>query len=153
MTFVFTPPDGYRNVAEFPTKPGSEAQFRGDMMRLLDQLRDYVNTGLPQKTQEAWIAPTLLNGWVNFGGGFATAGYYKDDMNIVHVRGMVKGGTATNGAVIFNLPVGYRPLLTQFYATTSFAGFGSYSVSNNGEIAINVGNAGDFSINFSFRAE
>ena len=43
-------------------------------------------------TPEAWITPTLLNGWVNFGSGFAGVSFYKDQLGHVHVRGAVSGG-------------------------------------------------------------
>jgi hypothetical protein len=59
-------------------------------------------------TQESWIAPTLLNSWVNYGGSYSIAGYYKDTLGTVHMRGLVKDGTAP-GAVICTLPAGYRP--------------------------------------------
>jgi hypothetical protein len=57
--------------------------------------------------QEAFIAPTLLNSWVNFGSGYQEVGYMKDSMGFVHIRGMIKSGTL--GADIFILPAGYRP--------------------------------------------
>lgn len=63
----------------------------------------------------AWVsvgsggsAPAFENGWVNYGaGGYATAAYWKDAQNIVHLRGAVKNGTVP--ATIFTLPVGFRP--------------------------------------------
>ncbi|MNW34829.1 hypothetical protein D3C74_118140 [compost metagenome] len=66
-----------------------------------------------EKDSPAWIAPTLLNGWVNVGGVDSTVGYFKDSLGFVHIRGFVRGGTG----VIFRLPVGYRPVLQQNYAT------------------------------------
>ncbi len=56
---------------------------------------------------ENWIAPSLSNSWVNYGGSYSTAGYYKDPLGIVHIRGMVKDGTADTA--VFTLPAGYRP--------------------------------------------
>jgi len=62
-------------------------------------------------TPEAWITPTLTNGWVNFGTPNETAGYYKDAFGRVHIRGTIKSGTVAAGATgtAFTLPVGYRP--------------------------------------------
>ena len=60
-------------------------------------------------TQESWTAPTLLNSWVNFGSPFQTARYRKDASGIVHVQGLIKDGTATDGTTLFTLPAGYRP--------------------------------------------
>lgn len=50
--------------------------------------------------------PTLINGFSNFGGGYASAGYRKDGRGMVQLQGMVQAG-ADN--VAFVLPVGYRP--------------------------------------------
>ena len=50
------------------------------------------------------FAPTLLSGWVNYGDGFAAAGYYKGPDNRVHLQGLVKSGTVADGTVIFTLP-------------------------------------------------
>ncbi len=56
---------------------------------------------------DKWIAPTLLNSWVNFGVGLSPAGYMKDSLGFVHLRGTVKDGN--DNANIFVLPAGYRP--------------------------------------------
>jgi hypothetical protein len=55
-----------------------------------------------------WIAPTLLNGWVNFGGGFTNAGYRKVGSR-VFIRGSLKDGTTTSLTAVLALPAGYRP--------------------------------------------
>lgn len=57
------------------------------------------------KAQEAWITPTLENGWSNVS-GFVTR-YKKDALGVVWVELFVTGGT--NGSTIFTLPSGYRP--------------------------------------------
>lgn len=55
-----------------------------------------------------WTVPTLLNSWENFPGGvFAPAGYYKDALGLVHLRGYV--GRGKSGSIAFVLPTGYRP--------------------------------------------
>lgn len=66
--------------------------------------------------QEPWRDVSFLNGWVNYGGGFSQARYFKDSQGIVHLTGLVKSGTvrtdfgtATSQGIIFNLPPGYRP--------------------------------------------
>jgi hypothetical protein len=65
-------------------------------------------TATPQWTGDtAWTAPTLTNSWVNFGAPYETAGYRRDALGFVHLKGVVKSGTA--GASIFTLPAGYRP--------------------------------------------
>ena len=68
------------------------------------------------KAQEAWIAPTLLNGWVNYGGGEEIAGYFKDEFGFVHLKGLIKSGTTTSGTVLFTLPITYRPSKNRYFA-------------------------------------
>lgn len=63
-----------------------------------------------RKKQVPWIAPTLLNGWVNYGGADQDVGYRKNEFGIVEIRGLIKDGSAVNGTTLFILPIGYRPL-------------------------------------------
>lgn len=58
------------------------------------------------KTQEAWITPTLLNGWEAYDGVSAPQ-YIKDELGFVLFRGLLKTGVAGTNA--FTIPVGYRP--------------------------------------------
>jgi hypothetical protein len=50
--------------------------------------------------------PGYLNGWKQAAPNTYNAAFFKDNEGIVHLRGIVKGGTA---APIFQLPPGYRP--------------------------------------------
>lgn len=59
------------------------------------------------EAQQSWIAPTLLNSWVNYGNPYTPVGYMKDAMGFVHIKGFVKSGAS--GSAVFNLPAGYRP--------------------------------------------
>ena len=59
-------------------------------------------------TDEAWHSPELLNGWVEFGGGYNPPGYAMD-RGRVHLKGFIKNGTASANTVLFNLPLAYRP--------------------------------------------
>jgi hypothetical protein len=109
--------------------------------------------------QDAWISPTLLNGWVNSGGGEATAGYYKDDFNMVRVSGLIKSGTTTAGTVLLTLPAGYRPALIEERATLSWNGTTIVPVFLNvqpgGNLTISVGAPGNtfMLVDITFRAE
>jgi hypothetical protein len=60
---------------------------------------------------EAYILASLQNGWTNYSGvtGYQRAGYWKDKNGVVHLAGLIKGGTTTNGTVLFTMPLGYRP--------------------------------------------
>lgn len=100
--------------------------------RIYDSMLDTINRNVSEadakyasKQQEAWITPTLLNGWTNVGGNDATLQYFKDSTGIVHIKGVVTGGTATQ---IFTLPEGYRP--------NKIIGNMVYGIPNNSNIII-----------------
>ena len=69
---------------------------------------------------EDWQAVTFENSWVNFGGSFAEAAYYKDPFNHVHIKGVVKSGTLD--ATVFTLPEGYRPSEALIFSTEENGG-------------------------------
>jgi hypothetical protein len=103
------------------------------------------------KTVNPWIAPTLLNGWVNYGGTADTVGYYKDEFGIVHLKGFVKSGTI--GQAIFNLPVGYRPNARQYYSALSNGLFGYATIISDGTVQATSGSNVSFSLDgISFKA-
>lgn len=85
---------------------------------------------------EDWQLPTLTNAWVNVGGNFSPAGYYKDPFGICWLRGLITGGAGT----IFVLPTAYRPALyrQQFVAIANNA-FARVDVLRNGEVALQLG--------------
>lgn len=96
-----------------------------------------------------FIAPTLLNSWVNFGAPYATAGYYKDPFGRVHLKGHLKSGVI--GSAAFTLPAGYRPAERTFVATVAHNG-ASYivavlDVNTDGSVTPTVGANGEFVIN------
>ena len=64
------------------------------------------------KAQEAWFTPTLINGWVAFGGAEDGPTYYKDNFGNVKLRGVVKSGTLS--VSMFMLPIGYRPAKNKY---------------------------------------
>ncbi len=51
--------------------------------------------------------PDFQNGWINYGANLSTAAFYKDPYGVVHLKGVVKGGTVSR--TIFELPCGYAP--------------------------------------------
>lgn len=102
-------------------------------------------------TGEDWTPATLVNGWVNFGGGKANASFYKDGAGVVHIQGLIKLGTI--GAVAFTLPAGYRPLGNLTVATNASNAFGSVDINSDGTVTPQVGANTFVSLAFSFRAE
>jgi len=64
------------------------------------------------------ITPTLLNGWTYFGSPYTPVSYYKDQIGIVRLRGMIQH--ASNRTLnMFTLPTGYVPSHTLILAATS----------------------------------
>lgn len=98
------------------TAPGSPAD--GDI---------WVDTSTP-----VWTAPTLLNSWVNFGSPYNNAGYMKDSLGFVVLRGIIKSGTLN--AYAFTLPSGYRPTSGQHIFP---------QLSNNAIIRIDIDTSGN----------
>ncbi|WP_424097829.1 hypothetical protein [Moorena producens] len=76
-----------------------------------------VTGGETSLQQENWQTPTLQNGWVNFGRPYNNAGYFKDSLGIVHLKGLVKNGTANT---IFTLPAGYRPAARELHSVATY---------------------------------
>jgi hypothetical protein len=104
-----------------------------------------------RKNQGQWIAPTMLNAWVNFGGSDAAAGYMKDDFGWVNVKGRIKSGTI--GQTAFTLPAGYRPLETQRFTVSSNGAFGEVIINSDGTVVPQVGSNVSFNVQIRFRAE
>lgn len=117
--------------------------WRGDLLVL----------GVPEADpdDEAWVAPTLTNSWVNFGGGYENAGYYKDRHGIVHLRGLVKSGTTATA--IFTLPTGYRPATYKIFPAASGTGYARLDVQTSGVVMMVAGSNAYLSLsNVQFRA-
>jgi len=105
--------------------------------------------------QEDKIAPTLLNNWQNYGAAYEVATYWKDKCNVVHISGMVKGGTVADGTVIFTLPAGYRPRTPEKFITVSVNAICILDIYTNGNVTIRAGaNTSWLSLSgISFKAE
>jgi len=88
------------------------------------------NLGAAASTQEAWIAPSLLNSWVDYTG--YTTNYMKDSMGFVHIRGTVDGGA--DGSTIFILPAGYRPEQSVNVAVIKDGILGYVTVNSSGNV-------------------
>jgi hypothetical protein len=63
-------------------------------------------TGTTALATATWNACSFQNSWDNYGSGQANCEYMKDAAGIVHIHGSVHSGTC--GAIIFQLPAGYR---------------------------------------------
>lgn len=86
------------------------------------------------ETQQAFIAPTLSNGWVNYDSLHAQVGYMKDSLGFVHLRGLIKNGTLS--AQVFLLPSGYRNTKHLHFASMSTGNFAVVRIDTSGAITI-----------------
>jgi hypothetical protein len=118
-----------------------------------------VETQYARKQQGQWLAPTLLNGWVNYDGTRLT-GYYKDEFGAVRFRGWIKNGVTTPGTKIFTLPKGYRPSQSLEIPIGSSDGTvlktqGTLIIANNGDVVLSSTNYNTYLIldSITFRAE
>lgn len=85
---------------------------------------------------EDFTTPSLGNSWVNFGGSYATAAYYKDGLGRVYLRGTIKDGSIPG--VVFTLPAGYRPAAQLRFGVMSHGAFGRVDVYANGDVEVNL---------------
>jgi len=74
----------------------------------------------------------FLNGWTNLGGGFAHARFYVDVTGVVHLEGVVTGGTASS--TVFVLPKGFRPQQNHAWAVAANGGVEDVDVFSNGDV-------------------
>lgn len=102
---------------------------------------------------QSWQTPTLLNSWINNGGGFSTAQYMKDPFGFTHLKGVITGGTSATD--IFTLPVGYRPAENSIFPVMIFGNaLGRCTVYSDGRVYATLASAsGFFTLDgISFRA-
>lgn len=96
-------------------------------------------------TNEGYIQPSMENGWVDYG-LWEGARYWKDKNHVVHITGLIKNGTTTNGTTIFTLPTGYRPNNHYMYACLNANyGVSRVDVYDDGRVVINSGGSANAS--------
>jgi hypothetical protein len=111
--------------AEYRTKlAGVVAENSKDIADLSTRV-SVVETQYARKQQRPWIAPVLLNGWVNFGTGWNPVGYFKDELGFVHLRGAIKSGSTAMDSIILVLPEGCRPANETIFPVITDAGSGN----------------------------
>ena len=69
-----------------------------------------ITDGVTVITEPSWIAPALLNSFLNYNATtYQAAGYYKDSSGRVFLRGLLSRASAALNTAVFQLPAGYRP--------------------------------------------
>lgn len=87
------------------------------------------------ETMPAFAAPTFLTGWANVDTPYMTAGYLKDAIGFVHLRGLIKRTVPGAPGNIFTLPAGYRPsAVLQFPARCGDGSMCFIAVNPNGNV-------------------
>jgi hypothetical protein len=127
--------------------PFQQLKIEGDLI---------VNNNLSVKGKienEAIIYPTLNLTWTT--STSSPFGYYKDKENRVHLSGTVNRPNGSLVNTIFVLPFGYTPLYSSLYnVVNNYSGLGAITIDANGNISVNSGADGSFSLDgVSFRAK
>ncbi len=93
----------------------------------------------------------FANGWIPFGGVYSSPYYYLEG-SMVHMGGLIKSGTVN--AVMFTLPVGYRPSGQEIISVVSAQVGARLDVKTNGDVLMpfNGSNASvSLRVSFSIR--
>ncbi|MCI5117687.1 MAG: hypothetical protein D3913_06935 [Candidatus Electrothrix sp. LOE1_4_5] len=86
---------------------------RAEMNQRLDEMAEIIE-GKRLIPQEDWQTPELQNGWKTHSNAYNSPGYFKDNLGIVHLKGLIRAGT---DKLILTLPEGYRPELSELQVT------------------------------------
>lgn len=111
----------------------------------------YPNPTLPAPTQVfigATGAPAFASGWINFGGAYTTASFYKTTDGVIHIEGVI-GGSAATAPLVFTLPAGDRPAGTEQFVCAASGVAGNFvlaTVTGTGTVSIPTG-AGPTTLN------
>jgi hypothetical protein len=93
--------------------------------------------------EDQWISPTLQNSWAVYAPAASNwhtpAGYWKDANGVVHLRGMMTGGSSAT-APFFTLPAGYRPAaVVLWYASSGSGAACRVDVQGDGQVVPVIG--------------
>lgn len=102
-------------------------------------IQDHAVTAAKIEAQQAWQTPTLQGAWTNYGAPYGNAGYMKDSLGFVRLKGLVKGGAT--GTTIFTLPVGCRPAEQLIYAGYGDGAVVRLDIYTNGNVYYSAGAA------------
>jgi hypothetical protein len=121
-------------VATLPPPPidnavqQTDGKFAPPWARWLQLLWDVLRVLQEPPEVPAWTdVSAFSNGWVNYDTSvFFPAGYYLDPFGYVHLRGLVKNGTAS--ATMFTLPAGHRPSKAIGFGQSASTSAGAYTI-------------------------
>lgn len=93
---------------------------------------------MPSGQDSAMTAPSLQNGWTNWGDSrYRDAAYMSDTAGRLRVQGLLKMGTSTNNTLIFNVPAAKAPSAYEHHITITGCngtgyGWGFQGITANG---------------------
>lgn len=99
-------------------------------------------------TTPTWTDFTLASPWTQFSGAYPNASYYLDPFGVVHLRGVIAGGTEAQ--TILTLPAAIVPTYNQIVATNGFLGGSSISTVLNVNTSGTIVSAGTPSGTYAF---
>ena len=100
--------------------------------------------------QEAWITPTLLNGWTEINIYQGKIRYRKNNFGSVEIEGIARYGA--NSSIIFKLPSTYTPKTAQrFSQCTHTNGKAFMAILTNGDVSLTYEGAGDSQVSLNAR--
>lgn len=96
--------------------------------------------------------PAFQNNWVTAGSGILIPNFFKDNFGIVHLEGMISGGTANT--VAFTLPLAYRPSKFLHFPVIKSGVLGEIDINTDGTVLVVTYSSGNWISldNISFRA-
>ena len=100
-----------------------------------------------------WKTPAWGTNWGNYGNSYNTGGYYRDGDGIVHLKGLVTGGSYGNSATLFTLPVGFRPGGRCLFTVITDNAHGRLDITTTGQVIPYVGSGWLSLDGISFKAE
>jgi hypothetical protein len=103
---------------------------------------------------EEWQVPDFQNGWKNYGGSYNPAGFRKDRLETVHLRGLVKDGKIGREGVIFQLPADCLPEFRQLHLVATHPNAaGRVDILQDGKVLAYAGDSNWISLDgIQFRA-
>lgn len=119
-------------------------------------IRKIINGGIPASggsPDTAWTAPSMVNGWVDYGAPWEGAAYRRVG-GVTYLRGLIRSGTATSQTVIFTLPAGFRSNTDQHVVVASNGSWGVLNIYADGRVTCNTNSSGWTSLrNITFPAD
>lgn len=97
-------------------------------------------------TIPVWASMVFQNNWSNYHPTYTPASFTKTASGLVVLKGLIKAGTATTGAIIAALPAGYAPSDALIFENTSNQTFGRIDVYPDGTVRFNIGSNAWYSL-------